>query len=226
MAVTATADIIGHHIVSMLRIVAELAGWLDDSGKVARRVRRTIVALLRPAESATRRLIIAASAGIRVEVRELPPRPERPRGPSWMALLATARRRGAEANPNLRHPRACPEDLPQDGSLREVAPSTNTVPTPNLRHPRACPEDPHQEGALNGMAPSTSTVATPNLRHPRACPEDPHQEGAPQEVAPSTQIEASCREIPGTSPGMTAWEKQDLPQERAPSPLAPSTSTA
>lgn len=100
---TATADIIGHHIVSMLRIVAELAGWLDDSGKVARRVRRTIVALLRPAESATRRLIIAASAGIRVEVRELPPRPERPRGPSWMALLAAARRRGAEATPTLRH---------------------------------------------------------------------------------------------------------------------------
>src|SRR5690606_35154655 len=179
MAVTATADIIGHHIVSMLRIVAELAGWLDDSGKVARRVRRTIVALLRPAESATRRLIIAASAGIRVEVRELPPRPERPRGPSWMALLATARRRGAEANPNLRHPRACPEDLPQDGSLREVAPSTNTVPTPNLRHPRACPEDPHQQGA-------------------------------PQEVAPSANTVRTRDEVPGTSPGMTAWVKQEI----------------
>src|SRR5690606_5084105 len=48
----------------------------------------------------------------------------------------------------------------------------------------------------------TSTAATPR-RHPRACPEDPVQDGAPREVAPSTRMVANCREVPGTSPGMT-----------------------
>src|SRR5690606_23720263 len=65
-------------------------------------------------------------------------------------------------------------------------------------------EDPSSGTGTEGFGTLHLHRGQPTLRHPRACPEDPVQEGALERMAPSTSIVANCRELPGTSPGMTS----------------------
>jgi len=70
-------------IVAMLTDMAGFGDDAPDSPAIPRLLWRAILALLRPAESAARRLIIAASAGITVPA----PAPRQPKPPTMEPLL-------------------------------------------------------------------------------------------------------------------------------------------
>src|SRR5690606_32818936 len=60
----------------------------------------------------------------------------------------------------------------------------------------------HSSNADIRGPPAPGSTPTNN---PRPCGEDLPQKGAPHGMASSNHTAANCREVPGTSPGMTAW---------------------
>src|SRR5690606_29957348 len=70
----------------------------------------------------------------------------------------------------------------------------------------------HSSNADIRGPPAPRSTPTNN---PRPCGENLHQKGALERMSPSNHTAANCREVPGTSPGMTAWGGGDRPGDGA-----------
>jgi hypothetical protein len=66
------SDAIARHRTALLGVVAGIVAMLGEGGTITRRLRNAALALLRPAESAARRLILLASLGVEATPRQAP----------------------------------------------------------------------------------------------------------------------------------------------------------
>ena len=156
-------------ILAMLAAMVEVAGDGVDrraggAPTLPRHLHRFLLRLLRPAEAATRRLIIVAARGMVVELS--PPRTPKPKPKS----ILRARRRGTgiggrlDTGPCLVPPRALSlpllthstgggRRLPNSTAFRASASSTGPATDP----PPSTPEDPLDAGRLHRRSPSDRT---------------------------------------------------------------------
>jgi hypothetical protein len=133
----------------ILAMLVSMAGMADGGSTLPRRLHRAILRLLRPAEAAARRLIIAAARGIVVAlpvVRMRKPKPAIGRGPrAFMPVMPKKRRRPAPHTQNLplldplkRPFRPCFHSVPAHAAPRILSLDLPFRPLP----PPPSPDDP------------------------------------------------------------------------------------